>query len=316
MSAVAAVLCFVAFFMCLNADMTQQRELLRMPDSIDMANALIIRVNPFAGPDVFDHFVVDIWRLGDAELQRVLWDVSDWTGLDVPEGSQGEFQVGLSPGATGSSAVQYFNGSFGAHLNTMTNPIQPNQSLATITIEYNWSLETRASPWATNASHLELSVLYQAPAAARQGIAVYSSWSLGLLHEATRKFVWFEIALFDLDRALGGDVVWLDSISGNAIVHTVLNGQRSLFHTLLPDSALSVSRPFSGLKFFHFTVSGDNIHAVMLAANSKFVGLNLSTVAAEWQLVHTNVEVEGTALGRCGHSLRDMSIRHVFNQDA
>ncbi len=314
MSSVAVLLCFVALCICLNADIVKQRELLRMPDAIDMTNASIIRVNPFAGPDVFDQFVVDIWRLGDVKLQPVQWNVSEWTGLAVPEGTHGEFQLGLSPGVTGSSAVQYFNGTFGAHLNTITNPIQPNQSLATITIEYNWSPETRVCPWA-NASHLELSVMYQAPAAARQGVAVYSSWSLGLLHAATRKFVWFETALFDLERPLGGDVVWLDSISGNAIVHSALNGQHSLFHTLLPDSAVSVSAPFSGLKLFHFTVSGDNIRAAMMAANSKFAGLNLSTVAAEWQLVHTNVEVEGTALGRCGHSLRLMNISRVFNED-
>jgi hypothetical protein len=49
----------------------------------------------------------------------------------------------------------------------------------------------------------------------------------------------------------------------------------------------------------------------MLAANTKFPHLNLPTAAADWQLVHTNVEVEGTAAGQCGHSLRSMTIRHV-----
>jgi hypothetical protein len=123
--------------------------------------------------------------------------------------------------------------------------------------------------------------------------------------------VWFETALFDLDRPLGGDVVWLDTISGSAIIHGVLAAQQSLFHTKKPDSATSTSSTFSGLALFHFEISGDNIHAAMLAANSKFPELNLSSAASEWQLVHTNVEVEGTALGQCGHSLRDMSIRLI-----
>lgn len=123
--------------------------------------------------------------------------------------------------------------------------------------------------------------------------------------------MWFETALFDLDRPLGGDVVWLDTISGSAIVHGILSREHSAFHALQPDSALSVSRPFSGLRLFHFTVSDDNIHAAMLAANSKFPSLNLSTVAAEWLLVHTNVEVEATEAAQCGHALRDMSIRHI-----
>ena len=51
----------------------------------------------------------------------------------------------------------------------------------------------------------------------------------------------------------------------------------------------------------------------MVAANSKFKGLNLSTVASEWQLVHTNVEVEGTGLAACGHCMRDMTIRQVLD---
>ena len=80
--------------------------------------------------------------------------------------------------------------------------------------------------------------------------------------------MWFETALFDLDRPLDGDVVWLDTISGSAIVHGVLSREHSAFHALQPDSALSVSRPFSGLRLFHFTVSDDNIHAAMLAADA------------------------------------------------
>jgi hypothetical protein len=232
--------------------------------------------------------------------------------LNIPD-ETGDSQLGPSPSVIGSSVVQYHNGSFGANLNTIANPIQSNESLATITIEYNWSPDTRASPWAAPAACVELSLLYRVPAARRQGVAVYSSWSLGLLHNATQKFVWYETALFDLDRPLGGDVVWLDTISGHPIIHSVLSSEKSLFHTVQPDSAMSVSSPFSDQKLFHFTVSGDNVHAAMVAANSRFAGLNLSTVAAEWQLVHTNVEVEGTTLGQCGHSLRDMTIREVFD---
>ena len=313
MMAAAAGILFFAAIVGLNAEIIRQVDLLKMPESIDMTNASIVRVNPFDGPQVFDQFLVDIWRLGDFKLQPVLWNVSGWTGLGIPDYRHSDSQLGPSPSVIGSTAVQYYNGSFGANLNMFTNPLQPNQSLATITIEYNWSPQTRASPWAAAGSYVELSVLYRVPAARRQGVAVYSSWSLGLLHQATHKFVWFETALFDLDRPLGGDVVWLDTISGNAIIHSVLSSEPSLFHTLQPDSAESVSSPFSDQKFFHFTISSDNVHAAMLAVNSKFAGLNLSTVAAEWQLVHTNVEVEGTDMGECGHSLRDMVIRQIFD---
>ena len=48
MLSVAVLLCFVALCICLNADIVKQRELLRMPDAIDMSNTSIIRVNPFS----------------------------------------------------------------------------------------------------------------------------------------------------------------------------------------------------------------------------------------------------------------------------
>jgi hypothetical protein len=306
------MLCFAAIVSCSCANNMQEKSLLQMPVNIDMANSSIVRVNPFNGPQVFDQFLVDIWRLGDSKLQHVHWNVSEWSGLVILQDLEAEFQLGLTPELAGSTAVQYYNGSFGANLNLFSNPIQPNQSLATITIEYNWSPQTRVSPWAIAGSYIDLSLLYQVPTAKRQGIAIYSSWSLGLLHIATQKFVWFETALFDLGRPLGGDAVWLDIISNNVIIHSVLSNQTSLFHEMQPDSSLSVSNPFSGLKLFHFTINENHIHAAMVAANSKFSDLNLSTVAAEWQLVHTNVEVEGAALSACGHSLQDLSIRQVL----
>lgn len=167
------VLCLAALLYGASAEIMQERELLRMPHSIDLTNASIVRVN--GGPPIFDQFVVDVWRLGDVKLQPLLWRASDWTGLDVPEGSQGEFQRGPSPSVAGSTAVQYFNGTFGANLNLFTDPIQPNQSLATITMEYNWGAETRCAPWAAPAARLELSLLYQVPVAARNASAVYAT---------------------------------------------------------------------------------------------------------------------------------------------
>jgi len=310
--AAARLLCVAAFICSSSAGALQQRVLLQMPESLDMTNSSIVRVNPFAGPAVFDHFLVDVWRLGQFDLERVPWDVGEYSGLHVPADERGKLQLGPTPNQTGSSAVQYYNGTFGANLNLFANPIQNGSDLATITIEYNWSPQNRVNPWAAAGSCIELSMLYQVPSATRQGIAIYTSWTLGLLHNATQQFVWFETALFDLDRPLGGDVVWLDTISGNAIIHGVLSRETpSLFHTLLPDGAQSTNSPYSPFKLFHFTVSDDNIHAAMVAANSKFKSLNLSTVAAEWLLVHTNVEVEGTGAAACGHCMRDMTIRQV-----
>ena len=52
---------------------------------------------------------------------------------------------------------------------------------------------------------------YQAPTAAKTGVAIYSSWSLGF-HAAgnASQYVWYETALFDLGRAFS-QVIWSEA---------------------------------------------------------------------------------------------------------
>ena len=169
------------------------------------------------------------------------------------------------------------------------------------------SAASAAAPWrGGGAPGLELSIEYQVPVAAKTGVAVYTSWSIGLT--VGGQFVWYETALFDLDRPLGGDEIWMDTISHRPIVHAVLSHTApSLFHRVFPDSAVSDTAPWTGWRRFHFAIEEEHVRAAVLATNAKF-NTTLSDDAADWRLVHTNVEVEGTAGGTAAHALRAMVI--------
>jgi hypothetical protein len=272
-----------------------------MPDGLDISNASLARVNPTNG--ILDETVLTVWRLGDEALTNLSsWDSSEWTNARPFSP-----QVAMTPSLPGSSSVLYSNGTFGALLSTIANPIQNGSSLGTLTIEYNYSPQYQTFPWTSPSAVIDMSVLYEAPQAYRTGIAVYSSWSLGILHRNSSTFCWFETALWDLERDLGGDEIWHDTISGNVIVHGVL-GVQSAFHSMAFDSASARNTTWAaGKELIHFTISSSQINAAITRVNLEF-NLTLDSNPANWALVHTNIELEGTSGVRGGHSLSSMRI--------
>jgi hypothetical protein len=290
---------FAALQVCSKPTYTNATRLFEMPDTLDIFNSSIARVNPSNG--LLDETVLTVWRLGDEPLSPSGWQVSDWTNARINSD-----QVCMTPSEEGSSAVIYSNGTFGALLNTITNPIQNGSSLGTITIEYNFSPKFQIFPWSKENNLLDMSVLYEPPQAFRTGIAVYSSWSLGILHQKSSVYMWYETAIFDLNRDLQGDQIWHDTISGNVIAHGVL-GAPSQFHSLSFDSATASNTTWIGKRLLHFTISSANINAAILKVNLDF-NLTLDTNPQNWALVHTNIELEGTSGVRGGHSLSAMRI--------
>ena len=291
---------FLVFFFLTPASPTILYEL---PFSIDVHNASIVRANP-SGPAIYNATLVDFWRVGSGPVEPVsAWDLGPYTGAPAPRSQQ----VGLGPVAhPGSTAVAFFNGTFSAVLNLYETPVTPSTSLGTITVENNFDPAIATAPFPTPTSLLDLALHYRVPTAQKTGVAIYSSWSLGLLNRVTRRFVWWETAIFDLARPLGGDELWIDTISGNVIVHSVL-GPPSAFHTKAADSADSGSATWASEALLHLTISGQQVGDAMAAASTKF-NTSLGSNAADWLLVHTNVEAEGTGSGRMGHSVRTMRI--------
>lgn len=282
--------------------------LFSLPASLPLDNATIVRINPTV--TVYDQALVDLWRLGAGPLAPVsLWNLSAWSGSGIAQLT--DTRALLPPAAqNGSTAVQFADGVFGASLNLFDTPMAPTDTLATITIENNWSPQTRVAPWGAPGGALELSIEYVAQSAFRTGVAVYSSWSLGLSNAVTGKYIWYETALWDLGRDLGGDELWIDTISGNVIVHGVLGPAPSAFHTMAAGSASSSNECWDGFRTFSFSVSSSQVAAAVSAAEAKF-NVTLGGDPADWLLVHTNVELEGTPNARGAHALRNMTITWV-----
>ena len=272
------------------------------PELLDVGNSSLVRVNPGTGA-VLGTTVVDFWRVGAGPLAPAAWPLSPFTGSPVAAAST----RGLQPAVDGSCAVSYAFGTFGAVINTLADPIAPGQTLGTITIEQSWAVPDVATPWAAGGS-LDAFAFYQVPTAVRApgAVAVYSSWTLGIRSIADNAFIWYETALFDLDRPLGGDELWRDTVSGDVIVHGVL-GAASAFHTAAPDSAVASTSVWAGFRKVHFTVSAAQVSGAVAATNAKF-NLTLHTDASDWSLVHFNVELEGTANVTAGHSLHSLTI--------
>ena len=266
----------------------------------------LVRVNP-SSPAQSDETVITFWRVGwSLPQQPAAWDPGAWMGAELPAADL----RAMLPAAANTTCIGYSNGTFGALLDVYATPIEPGQSLGTITIEHNWGPATRVAPWAAPGGALDLAIDYQAPLALRTGEAIYSSWTIGIAHRVTRSFVWWETTLWDLGRALGGDELWLDTISGSPIVHAVLSDAPSAFHTRAPDSALSSNATWSAFRRFHFSVAGAQVAGAIARANAKF-NLSMGADPADWLLVHTNVELESTSGAKGGHSLRGAAIDWV-----
>ena len=109
-----------------------------------------------------------------------------------------------------------------------------------------------------------------------------------------------------MDRPLGGDELWHDTISGDVIIHGVL-GAASAFHTAAADSAAASTSAWAGFRKIHFTVSAAQVSGAIAATNAKF-NLSLDVDASAWSLVHFNVELEGTANVSAGHSLHSLTL--------
>lgn len=291
-----------------------------MPKSLNLTTHA--RVDPTT--TLFDDTSISLWRIASPgeECLPIGWDGSNWTGLHVPPGARLADQAGLQPDVVGSTFVQYSNSSFGTQLNLYDTP--PTASLGTITVEFTWSQPNWITPWArglTDATLVECTMLYQAPTAKKEGVAIYSSWSLGF-HNVNNisQYVWYETALFDLDRAFSQTIFskWLrrcsvllerrrnrcppviiavDTISGYPIIHSYLGVQSQRYHSELPGCMQSSNATIRGLRAVAFTINSTQFAAAIADANVKS-GEAYSTDPSLWRLGHWNIEAEGEVRSR------------------
>ena len=263
-----------------------------MPSALNLSTHA--RVNPTT--TLFDDTSISLWRIaqpGEVCSAITPWDGGNWTGLSVPPAARLLDQCGLHPTHVGSSVVQYEEGAFGAQLNLFDTP--PTASLGTITVEYTWSQPRWVQPWPrglTDATLIECTMQYQAPTAYKEGVAIYSSWSLGF-HSALNasQYVWYETALFDLERSFS-QTIWMDTISGYPIVHSYLGVASQRYHTELSGCMHSSNAVIQGLRTVAFTINATQFAAAISDANAVS-GENYSTDPSDWRLGHWNVEAEG-----------------------
>ena len=299
---------------------TDERVFYSMPETIDLRKAS--RDN--ATGALFDTTLCSVWRLTQPHqaLRPVTrWDAGQWTGHDVsispgtiPAGSQ----MGVDPATTGSSAIQYSQGTFGALLNMFESPIV-SANLGTLTIEYTPSQPNWIYVWQDDANaSIHVSFDYQVPFGnktwadhALGGQAIYSTLALGLHHVSgeSPQFIWYEVGIFDLGRSMQ-PAVFVDTISGEGIVHGTLGPTSDgRYNSQSPSSADSSNQTFRGFRHFEFDVNADHLRAGISDINSRF-NFSLSQNVSQWALGHFNMELESNCESSCmaAHSLRNLRI--------
>eukprot|EP00048_Salpingoeca_helianthica_P017510 m.237604 g.237604 ORF g.237604 m.237604 type:complete len:327 (-) comp21233_c0_seq1:28-1008(-) len=269
------------------------------------------------------------WRMG-SKIMPADWDLSALTGVAVPKAAFNTTQRGVphasteqageltavqdegSMGASTSSTVQYYNGTFGAYLNTyLSPPIQGN--LATLIISNDWSSPVHV--WARSGAGVRVTLSLAVPQASKApSSAIYVTTSFGLHHytgSGSDAFVWYETSIFDLDRAQS-EWVNADTISKQAIIHGVLNGPgNSRYHTQTPGSSNASSQVFPTAGRFQFSVCASHLVTGLTDVHTRMPSFNLPLDAAGWAITHINIELEALAGAQAGYHVSDLTVESI-----
>lgn len=124
----------------------------------------------------------------------------------------------------------------------------------------------------------------------KKDIAIYTSVSLAISHVPSGKFVWYETAIFDLDRKMENHL-YEDIFMSGAIIHAVLNDEYNPYHTKLPGSMLSSTKVWNGYRLLNVSISAVEFVRGLQDVNNAFY-LDLVEDHTDWTIVNLNVEVE------------------------
>lgn len=250
------------------------------------------------------------WHMGPT-LREATWNLSSLTGLAVPPALWAQQQRGV-PGASVShptgSSVQFYNGTFGAWLNTYENP-PIGVDLSTIIISNDWAAPVYA--WPAACVHVVVDIAV-AQGSKDPSSAIYVTTSFGLHHYNAAgqpdAFVWYETSIFDLQRSQS-EWVRVDTFSKQAIIHGVLAGPgSSRYHAQSTDSSNSSSAVFPDFRHFDFRICGNHLSQGLADVNAQLPAFQLPTDVARWAVTHVNFELEALEGAQAGYALRGWQI--------
>jgi len=241
-------------------------------------------------------------------------NLSALTGVMTTADEQG---VVSPPSGMPWAAVQFSSdGVWGAAINTSgTNASK--EPLTTSTLESAFGDEGCAPVFGQGGQggfqvELEMAVptAFHEPRAPGLPAAVYVSLSIYLQTiRPPRRFVWYSTNLFDLERDVVTDHVFIDTSSKKLIVSGPLSGVSS-YNRRLPDSALARNTTFGPQRLrFAYAVDAGHVEQGIRDGLARFPdALDLPTRADAYCVPGYNIELEGTKGAGAGIAVWGLNI--------
>ena len=331
---------FLRLAALLRATLGAHQQLLRMytqpSGPIDVPSHVYANPKPWPLANMTNETGTTFWQRGDHPAAALTTpyagqgdtDVAAWTGVQAQPHEQAQAEPVGGSGCPWSS-VQYTSGGvWGAALNT-TGADPVSEHLSTTTLESNWYTDPIATTCVDAfrdgsgnvssglAVEMELSVPFGFHGL-RNGsttpAAIYISLSLYLRGKATSSFIWYSTSLFDLDRDVTRDHVFIDTSSDKLIISGTLSGH-SAYNKLVLGSALSRNTTFTEWLPFRWHVTAAHVEQGIRDGLARFpahfANHTLPTSAQDYCVPGFNIELEGTPEAGLGMRMRGLNISRV-----
>jgi|GEM_PF-243496 len=261
-------------------------------------------------------FVVRVANLGaTADAAPVTWPVAERTGFDpAPGGDPSPYQRGPAAAAAGT-AVQMRGPEIGIWIDSDLPRPEAGALIPVCPAYWWWDVKSAPWPFAQPGDELAFRFDLKVPTATRaRGAEVYLCAYFLFRDARSGRSVWYGASLFDLRGPLK-ELVHVDNWeagTGLPILLAAIRPGSGWLHPG-PGSAEAQTAPFSDYRRFEFRVSAPELLQGLAALRQRFPETGtLSTQAADYQLVHVNVNPEVYApagsRGQIGLALRDLRV--------
>jgi hypothetical protein len=293
------------------------QQLYAQPSSMNVSAQVFANPHPWPRSTLSGATSAVCWQHGDVRTRLVTpykGDISGWTGMKAA--AEKQVVIHSTRGGTPWAAVQYTNeGDFGSALNTTgVDPVR--EHLTTNTLESNW--EKCAGVFSAGGQgfrvELDLAVPFAFHGSRSEFVpaAVYVSLSIYLRTMTSPSgFIWYSTPLFDLDRDVVQDHVFIDTVSQKLIVSGPLSGS-SAYNQIYHGSTVSQNKTFSKTLHFGYEVKAahveQGIRDGLLRFPSHFSNHTLPPNASAYCIPGFNIELEATPNAGAGVVVRNLKI--------
>ncbi|WP_369934483.1 hypothetical protein [Xanthomonas tesorieronis] len=259
--------------------------------SVDAIAPILIN-NPSGGPTP-NIGTITTYGIG-ATTQVPAWDVSAFTGLQIPAGQRAVLERTVDAGWLGATAVQAYQDRIAFQLHTNSSPYVQDRPLKTINFGLDFSDDRLVRPWGgVYGADAKLCMGFSAAVPSSwsgEGSTNYSGANFSLRDITSNK--WFTIGAILFSTAPVSEYVGFDGGTGATNVPMVATyyGSQELI-TTSPGSASVRSSIWKDDTWFGYCLTRQNIEKIVNQVNTNFPGSNFSVANLVLGSAHIGTEI-------------------------